>query len=70
MRDVVSITLGPPQPPPVPPRWAFERVEYERCMARGLVPNPLNVDVVMQNPDGWPDLWAWAGYIARVEGGR
>lgn len=53
---------------PLPPRWAFERVEQERCAARGLVPNPLNIDVVIANPDGWPDLHAWAAFIARVEG--
>ncbi len=49
------------------PRWAFERVEQERCAARGLQPNPANIDVVMANPTGWPDLHAWAAYIARVE---
>lgn len=70
MTGTIFVTLGQPQPSTIPPRWAFERVEYERCMARGLVPNPLNVDVVMQNPTGWPDLWAWAGYIARMEGDR
>lgn len=70
MSGTIFVRLGPPTPLPVPPRWAFERVEQERCAARDLVPNPLNVDVVMQNPLGWPDLWAWAGYIARVESGR
>lgn len=49
------------------PRWAFERVEQERCAARGLQPNPLNIAVIMANPTGWPDLHAWAAYIARME---
>lgn len=70
MMGTIVITLGPSEPPSLPPPWAFWRVEQERCAARGLVPNPLNVEVVMRNPDGWPDLHAWAGYIWRTEGGR
>jgi len=50
-----------------PPRWAFERVEQEKCAALGLVPNPLNIDVWLRDRHGWPVYWAWAAYVARVE---
>lgn len=52
---------------PVPPRWAFERVEQERCAHRGLQPNPANIDVWLADPAGWANLHAWAAFIARTE---
>jgi hypothetical protein len=65
---MISITLGPPQPRTIPPRWAFERVEHERCAYLGLQPNPLNVDVMMRDPIGCGSYHAWAAMIARIEG--
>ncbi len=53
--------------PAIPPRWAFERVEHLRCAYLGLEPNPLNIDVVMSNPEGWRDHHAWAAFIAQTE---
>jgi len=59
--------LDEPQPRPIPPRWAFERVEELRCAYQHLQPNPLNIDVVMENPVGWAHYHAWADYVARME---
>lgn len=50
----------------LPPRWAFEVVERERCAYLGCEPNPANVDVMMGNPDGWATYHAWAAYVARA----
>lgn len=50
----------------MPPRWAFEVVERERCAYLGYEPNPANVDVMMQSPDGWAIYHAWAAYVARA----
>jgi hypothetical protein len=33
-----------------PPRWAFERVEDEKCRYRGLIPDHRNVDVWLRDP--------------------
>jgi hypothetical protein len=61
----VTVTLST-----IPPRWAFERVEQERCAYQGLQPNPLNIDVVMSDPIGWAHYHSWAAYVARMEGPR
>jgi hypothetical protein len=50
-----------------PPRWAFERVEDEKCRYRGLIPDHRNVDVWLRDPVGWHVYHAWADYIARTE---
>lgn len=44
----------------VPPRWAFYRVEVERCARLRCEPNIENVEVWLRNPDAWP------GYTARA----
>lgn len=49
------------------PRWAFERMEEERAKFEGVKPNPLNVDVIMENAGGWFSAHAFAAYIARTE---
>jgi len=51
----------------IPPRWAFERMEAERCKFFCVEPNPLNVDVFMRDPLGWAPYHAFASYIARAE---
>lgn len=50
-----------------PPKWAFERVEQERCAFLGLEPNPLNVVVWIADPLGHRQFHAWAAYVAKME---
>lgn len=51
---------------PIPPRWAFAIVEREYSKYRNVEPNSLNIDVVMDNPTGWPMHHAWAAFLART----
>jgi hypothetical protein len=51
----------------IPPRWAFEEVERERCKYHGTEPNPANVDVFMADRHAWHCYHAWAASIERRE---
>lgn len=48
------------------PRWAFERVEMERAAFLGAEYNPANIDVIMNNPEGWQPYHVFAAFIART----
>lgn len=52
---------------PEVPRWALNRVEEERAKSLGFNPNEANVDVWLASPERWPDIYAFAAYIARTE---
>jgi hypothetical protein len=51
----------------MPPRWAFEEVERLYAEHRNVIPNDLNVDVVMRNPIGWAMHHCFAAYIEQQE---
>jgi hypothetical protein len=51
----------------IPPRWACERAEEEKCRFHRTIPNPCNIDTWMRNPSSWPVYHAWAASIVRNE---
>ncbi|WP_242183171.1 PGDYG domain-containing protein [Sphingomonas sp. CARO-RG-8B-R24-01] len=56
---------GTPRPTQIP-RWAFERVEDERCAHLGVKPNYANIDVWIAAPESWVQYHVFARYIANT----